>query len=211
MGMSSAGPKSSEALDCEPIEPSCDLTSFFRENVARALAVRHLEPPESTQTYLAALLAGLGHDQSLLTDSLVERELAAQAATRSCRLELLRTLGDHALSYAGLFSAHRERRGISQAYIDGVGTRAYKGAFALAQQQTREQAGQAFVYLELSRHFATYRAVLDDVREATSLGTADDVLSLYERFTRTGSPALRKRLAGHGVFALEIAGDDEPA
>lgn len=209
MGMSSAGPKSNAEFDCEPIEPLSDLTTFFRETVARALAVRHLEPPESTQSYLAALLAGLGHDQTLMADSLVERELAAQSATRSTRLEKLRALGDHALSYAGLFAAHRERRGLSQAYIESVGKRAYKGAFTLA-QHAREKAAHALVYLELSTHFGMYREVLDDVRESTSLGTADDVLSLYERFTRTGSPTLRKRLAGHGVFALETAESDEP-
>jgi hypothetical protein len=210
MGMSSAGPKSNDSFDCEPIEPSCDLTTFFRETVARALAVRNLEPPESTQSYLAALLAGLGQDKTLIAESLVERELDAQSATRTTRLEKLRALGDHALSYSGLFSAHRERRGLSQAYVEGVGRRAYKGAFALAQQHIHERKARAQVYLELSTHFGMYREVLDDVREATSLGTPDDVLSLYERFKRTGSPALRKRLAAHGVFALETAANDEP-
>ncbi len=211
MGMSSTGPKSSDALDNEPIEPLSDLTSFFDETLRSALSVRKLEPPEATTRYLTTLLADLGHEQGTVGEaSLLELELQAQAATRSTRLMRLRTLGDHALSYGGLFDAHRERRGVSEAYLTDVGSRAYRKAFALSREYDDERSGDALVFLELGTRFSTYRAVLDDVREATSLGTADDILSLYERYMRTRSPALRKRLASHGVFALDLPRTDEP-
>jgi hypothetical protein len=211
MGMSSAAPKSSEQLDDGSIESSTDLASFFHENVARALAVRQLEPPEPTTEYLVRLLADLGHDQGALSSSWVELELEAQAERGSTRLEKLRLLGDRALSYAGLFDAHRERCGLSAAYVESVGQRAYHGAFVVARCISGRAMQRAHVFHELSENFRTYRDVLDDVREATSLGTADDVLSLYERFVKTKSPMLRSRLAARGVFALDIDPEPEPA
>jgi hypothetical protein len=60
------------------------------------------------------------------------------------------------------------------------------------------------VFQDLGAHFRTYAEVLEDVREATALGTPDDVLSLYERFQKTRSPAVAERLAAHGVLSVQI-------
>ena len=79
-----------------------------------------------------------------------------------------------------------------------MGSRAYRCASQLAASARGPARARAPVFFDLGEHFVTYADVLDDVREATALGTRDDVLSLYERYTKTGSPALLSRLSERG-------------
>ncbi len=165
----------------------------------------------STEHYLVLLLAQLSHDTAALSSSLVELSIEAQITERRARLEKLRTLGDHALSYSGLFDAHRERLGIARSYIVEVGSRAYRDAGQLACTSFRAvERVQASVFDELGSRFDVFAEVLDDVREATALGTRDDVLSLYERFVKTGSPVLQQKLKEHGVLSIGSSDNDVP-
>lgn len=181
------------------IECHHDLRSFFHETLTRALASRGVEAPPPTEHYLVGLLALLGHNTAPLSRSLVELELDAGQAEDTSRLERLRTLGDQALSVMGLFDAHLERHGISRSYVADVGARAYRNAGQLASACRRAHAE---VFVDLGMRFSTYAQVLEHVRETTALGTPDDVLSLYERYQRTHSPALMERLVAHGVFSV---------
>jgi hypothetical protein len=181
------------------IECHVDLKAFFHETLTRALSTRKVEVPELTEFYLVGLLAALGHDVDRVSRSLVELSFAAEGD----HLEHLRSVGDQALSVSGLFDAQLERRGISRTYLSDLGSRAYRGASALAQRsRNRGERERADVFLDLGEHFGTYAKVLEDVRESTALGTPDDVLALYERFQKTRSPALAERLLGHGVMPI---------
>ena len=110
--------------------------------------------------------------------------------------------------------AFRERLGLSRAYVTGMGESAYRCAshLASASRQKHERL-KAEVYYDLGERFTTYAAVLEDVREATALGGGDDVLSLFERYQRSHSPALLERLLEQGVWAQTPAEDaqDDPS
>lgn len=192
-----------EATDSGTVQIEChtDLRAFFHETLTRALASQRIDAPPYTEHYLVSLLSLLGHDTTTMSRSLVELEVDASQAPREDRLERLRTLGDQALSIAGLFEAYLERHGISRSYVADVGARAYRRAGHLASASRRERP-QAEVFLDLSSRFSTYAQVLEYVRESTALGTPDDVLALYERYVRTHSPALLARLSAHGVLAV---------
>jgi hypothetical protein len=198
--VSASGSPAPTAASTPRIECHHDLRAFFHETLTRALATRKVEAPPNTEYYLVGLLELLGHDTAPLSRSLVELEVdATSQAEDASRLERLRTLGDQALSVTGLFDAHLERHGISRAYVADVGARAYRNAGQLAGVR---RGAHAAVFLDLGERFSTYADVLEQVRETTVLGTPDDVLSLYERYQRTHSPALMERLASHGVFAV---------
>jgi hypothetical protein len=194
-------PGETEAISETRIECHRDLRAFFHETLTRALASRKVEAPPPTEHYLVGLLELLGHDTATMSRSLVELERDATEAPRAGRLQRLRAIGDQALSVSGLFDGHLERHGISRSYVAQIGARAYRSAGQLAGFSQRERA-QAEVFLDLGARFSTYAEVLDHVRETTALGTPDDVLSLYERYQRTHSPALAERLLAHGVFYL---------
>jgi hypothetical protein len=186
------------------IECHIDLSAYFHETLTHALATRRIDAPQPTEFYLVGLLTALGHDTAALSRSVVELSFDVQGSTRAERLARLRNVGDQALSVMGLFDAHLERRGISRSYLADLGSRAYRtaGQLACTSRETGERA-RAPVFQDLGAHFRTYAEVLEDVREATALGTPDDVLSLYERFQKTKSPAVAERLAAHGVLSVQ--------
>jgi hypothetical protein len=189
-----------EADETSRIECHVDLKAFFHETLNRALSTRKVELPELTEFYLVGLLAALGHDS--VSQSLVELSFEIQGDDCE-RLARLRSVGDQALSVSGLFDAQLERRGISRSYLSELGSRAYRGAGALARKsRDRGERDRADVFMDLGARFRVYAEVLEDVREATALGTPDDVLALYERFQKTRSPALAERLLGHGVVPI---------
>ncbi|HEY6877091.1 MAG TPA: hypothetical protein VI299_03690 [Polyangiales bacterium] len=192
-----------EAVETTHIECHVDLKAFFHETLTRALSTRKVEVPELTEFYLVGLLAALGHDVQAVSRSLVELSFDVQGEHDLDRLTRLRLVGDQALSVSGLFDAQLERRGISRSYLSDLGSRAYRSAGALARRsRDRGQRERADVFLDLGKHFRVYAELLEDVREATALGTPDDVVALYERFQRTRSPALAERLLGHGVVPI---------
>jgi hypothetical protein len=195
--------ESEPASEITRIECHIDLKAFFHETLTHVLTTRKVATPTATEFYLVGLLSALGHDALALSRSLVELSFDVQSAQRGERLARLRNVGDQALSVSGLFDAHLERRGISRSYVADLGSRAYRSAGQLA-SKSRElgERARAEVFLDLGAHFRTYAEVLEDVREATVLGTPDDVLALYERFCKTRSPVIAERLMAHGVVSV---------
>ncbi|MCS6799967.1 MAG: hypothetical protein NZ898_15870, partial [Myxococcota bacterium] len=117
-----------------------------------------------------------------------------QAATEpspSARVRRLRELGDATLYGVGFFGAALEHRGVSRRYVLDIGRRAYRAA---ASGPVRP------VLVELADAIGRFALVLDDVREQTALRTPQDIVRLYDRWRRTGSPLLAERLGREGVF-----------
>jgi len=99
----------------------------------------------------------------------------------------------------GFFEDHVERKGVSRSYVVTMGGRAYANAEALAAYSPREAVRQR-VYGELAEGFEDYVEALDEVRESTVLRTPQDIVRLYEKWKRTGSPRVAERLRSEGVF-----------
>jgi hypothetical protein len=184
------------------IECHRDLSAFFYETLNKALSVRRVEAPQVTESYLVRLLATLAHDASALSQTLVELRCEAESGRREERLSKLRALGDKALSVSSLFEAHLAHLGVSRSYVADMGKSAYRCASHLASASPRShERVHAEVFFDLGEHFSTYAEVLLDVREATALGGGNDVLSLFERYRKSQSPALLERLLAQGVWA----------
>jgi len=156
---------------------------------------------DETTFYLVELLAsaGLSRRESLCGRPLVLILADATQAEGGERLRLFRTLGDEALYVGGFFADHLERRGVTEAYVSRLGTQAYETASQLAARNASE-AARIHVYRELAALFAPITHVLDDVRESTALRTPQDIVRLYDKWRRTGSPRIAARLSAEGVY-----------
>ena len=214
MGSDSEAPNpgAAGATDGAPRRIEChrDLSAFFYETLGKALSSRRIEAPQHTECYLVSLLSGLAHDARLASRTLVELRCEAELGPRELRLEKLRALGDRALSASGLFEAHLERQGLSRSYVADMGRSAYRTASHLASASRRSHERlKAEVFYDLGDRFGTYAAVLEDVREATALGGGDDLLSLFERYQKTQSPALLGRMLSQGVWTTPPVGDND--
>lgn len=187
------------------IETFVDLRSWFHERLTGCMASRGLSASDPTTHYLVELLASVGvgtpgpRQESLCGRPLVMILAEATGAEGAERLRLFRTLGDEALYTAGFFADHLERRGVTEAYVTQMGAQAYDTASRLA-WRTPHEVARAEVYRELAVRFAPLTRVLDDVRESTALRTPQDIVRLYDKWRRTGSPRIAARLGAEGVF-----------
>ena len=183
------------------IEMFGDVRGWFHERLTGCMAARGLETRAETTFYLVELLASVvgAPRESLCGRPLVMILAEASEAEGHERLRLFRTLGDEALYVGGFFADHLERRGVSEEYVARLGTQAYETAGALAQRSAQE-ATRVEVYRELAACFAPVARVLDDVRESTALRTPQDIVRLYDKWRRTGSPRIAERLTAEGVY-----------
>lgn len=181
-----------------------DMTEFFRERLVASLERHRVDVTDAAEFYLVNLLTGYAtrSPKEALGRPLVHRLAEAmETPDASERFRLFRDLGDCALYVCGFFSDNLHRRGISREYVVAMGNRAYGEAADLCGRRwATADARFAEVYPELADAFDHLARVLDDVRESTALRTPQDIVRLYERWRRTRSPLLARRLKEEGVF-----------
>lgn len=187
-----------------PIETFVDLRGWFHERLEACLRKRSEHVSDETQLYLVELLAVRGLRAVPGKEEVCGRPLAmilahAAEAEGEDRVRLFRGLGDEALYTVGFFADHLEHRGITEDYVTRMGGGAYDTASKLAERSPSE-AIRSDVYRELGERFTTFAHVLDDVKESTAFRTPQDIVRLYDKWRRTGSPRIAERLSAEGVY-----------
>jgi len=178
------------------IERYRDVQGFFGEHVTEAMRDLRVEAAAETQAYLVDLLSefSVPKKAEVLSASLAGLLQRALDAKGPDRLSRMQDLGDVALFICGFFPDSFDRRGLSRAYLVTMGGRAY-----LVLGQAREHGTRAQVFVELSDRFPDMARVLDEVRERTAMCSTRELVRLYERWQRSGSPALAARLRRRGL------------
>ena len=185
------------ALDVDP--------QFFRETLAAAMEQRGVRASEQSELYLTTLLTDHLRSAAALgrLDAPFSVRLAhAMAAEGSERFDKLRVLGDDVLFTSGFFAEHLEHRGLATDYVTGMGQLAYGGAASVLRSYTREVS----LFDELAARFQLFVDLLRHVADSlvtTSLRREEDILKLYERWSRTGSDVLAAALARLGVVPVK--------
>jgi hypothetical protein len=172
---------------------------YFRELVESALSRQHLRANKLTSYYLVDLLCRfMRPDQRISFNDDTSEPLAIRLgrALESAGLEQrarLRNLGDFSLFTSGFFSDSLHRSVVDVDYYVSMGEYAY-GSLG-----RRDADAFGEVFLELARNFVPFMDVLSDVSEQTGTRSSMDVLRLYEKWLRTGSPRDGQRLADRGI------------
>jgi hypothetical protein len=179
---------------------------FFRVQLTKAMEHQRVSTSAFTEYYLVNLLAsGVRGDATASAPELndVEAPLAllyirALQSSRAERARLLRTMGDTALFVSGFFADSLHRKLIDLQYYRAMGGRAYA--------QLSQENASAFapkVFDELAGRFAQFADVLWEVSETSRINTSNhSVLSLYERWLRTGSKRSADLLAEQGIHPV---------
>jgi hypothetical protein len=177
---------------------------YFRDQVNAALARQHLRAGELTTYYLVNLLC-----RFVRPDGLAAQEDRVPLALRLGRAlesggveqrERLRQLGDFSLFVSGFFSDSLQRRAVDVDYYVSMGEYAY-GSLS-----RRDADTLAAVFRELAGKFVGFMDVLADVSEQTAVSSSGDVLRLYEKWLRTGSPRAGQQLIDRGIVPNESIG-----
>lgn len=173
--------------------------AFFKELVESALSRQQMRANELTSYYLVDLLCRFVRpDQRIPYNDDGAEPLAfrLERALESGGLEQrarLRNLGDFSLFMSGFFSDSFLRSVVDVDYYVSMGEYAY-GSLS-----RREADAYGEVYSDLSRNFVPFMDVLADVSDQTTTRSSVDVLRLYEKWLRTGSPRDGQRLAERGI------------
>ncbi|MEO8078629.1 MAG: hypothetical protein ABI818_20060, partial [Acidobacteriota bacterium] len=170
----------------------------FRELVDAALARRRVKAGDLTAFYLVNLLCDYVRPD-------VRRACARDAEPLALRLghalasggavqrAELRSLGDFSLFMSGFFGDSFHRRSVDVDYYVSMGEYAY-GSLSRRDEDTFAQ-----VFGELACKFVGFMDVLADISEQTALTSSGDVLRLYEKWLRTGSPRDGQKLIDRGI------------
>jgi hypothetical protein len=178
--------------DQSPIE-------YFKDLIDGALARQHLRANELTSYYLVNLLCRFMRPDARIAFADDSHEPLALRLARALesggieQRERLRNLGDFSLFTSGFFSDSLRRKAVDVDYYVSMGEYAY-GSLS-----RRDADAFGDVFAELARKFVGFMDVLADVSDRTALGSSGDVLRLYEKWLRTGSPRDGQRLVDRGI------------
>ena len=166
---------------------------YFKELVDAAIARQNIGVGELTTFYVVQLLATFL--ERPVDDSPIGLQLArALHAAGAEQRATLKQVGDVSLFVSGFFSDSLRRKLVDVDYYVNIGGSAY-GALS-------RQADDTFspVFAELADKFVAFVDVLSEVSERSSCGSNADLLRLYERWLRTGSPRSGQLLVERGVL-----------
>jgi len=112
------------------------------------------------------------------------------------RARTLRDVGDRSLYVSGFFAESLQRRLVDVDYYIRIGGTAYR---QLASMPARS-GPYGEVFLELAGKFPRFVDVLAEVSEGGAIATDAGVVQLYERWLRTGSEWIARKLRARGVL-----------
>ncbi|QSA95856.1 hypothetical protein [Methylococcus sp. EFPC2] len=192
----------SDRASSTALQAARDVRDYFKQTVTHAIVHQRVEASEEAAFYLVELLAQFTRSDALFectADGVGIKPLAlcyadaVQAESRSVRHQALKRLGDVALMVAGMFSASLTRKVVGMDYYIAMGGSAY--AFL------SESLGgaPARVFGELAAKFQPFVDVLGEVSDQTSLRAPQDVLRIYDNWTRTGSRRAAAQLRRLGI------------
>jgi len=167
---------------------------FFKDLVDGALAHQRITAGELTSFYVVNLLAGFLRRPAEEDDApLAIRVARALESGGSQQRVSLREIGDLSLFMSGFFSDSLKRKLVDVDYYVSIGGWAYN-ALSRFDSDTLSP-----VYGELAEKFVGFVDVLSEVSERTSCASNADLLRLYERWLKTGSPRSGQLLIERGV------------
>ncbi len=170
---------------------------YFKELVDGAMEHQRFDATEHAAFYVVQLLAGfMQHPRG---DAADEDEPLAFRLTRALesggvrQRVALKQVGDLTLFISGFFADSLTRKVVDVDYYVAIGGYAYHALSRV------EHEAFAAVFAELGDKFVGFVDVLSEVSERTSCGSNADLLRLYERWLKTGSPRSGQLLVERGV------------
>jgi hypothetical protein len=195
-----AWPSNMELLDggfvAMELKVNASVAEFFQDRVSEAIRNQRVDTTTPTECYLVSLLADFL--KSPPDDEPLALKLAQAVASPDERVRQLKDVGDTSLYVSGFFSDSLQRKLVDVDYYIQMGGAAYT---ELARYFRGNPNSVVFgdVYDELANKFPRYVDVFAEVAEETMTGNLG-LVQLYERWLRTGSEWMERRLRAQGVI-----------
>jgi len=180
------------------MELKSNVSEFFHELLTSTIKNQGLDTSEPTECYLVNLLAHFTK-QPLDDEPLALKMAGAVLSSPDERARALKDIGDQSLYVSGFFSESLQRKLVDIDYYIHMGGAAY-GELARYFRGYRHSEVFGAVYDELGQKFPRFVDVLAEISEQTSVTSSQSLVQLYERWLRTGSEWMERRLREHGVI-----------
>lgn len=180
-----------------------NLKTYFRGEIEEASQDLGLRLNEFTEHYLVDLLDGFAGNIKgpKPGDALALLYAQALEAPPAEQIRIFRQLGDMALYMAGFFEAFIQQSMVDMDYYIAMGGNAYGNVSELV-GHSRKGKDFAKLYQQLAGRFSQLVDLLNEVADKAREKNASDrdLLSLYDRWTRTGSARSRRALVAQGLL-----------
>jgi hypothetical protein len=177
---------------------STSVAEFFHEVLTAAIKNQGVDTSESTECYLVNLLSTF--TKAPLDDEPLALKLASAAyATPGERVRHLKEVGDTSLYVSGFFSDSLQRKLVDVDYYIQIGGAAY-GQLAAYFRGYHESEVFGEIYDELGTKFPRFVDVLNEISEQTAMTSNLGLVQLYERWLKTGSAWMARKLRERGVI-----------
>ncbi len=182
---------------------------FFQDLVSEACARRKIKTIPIAQSYLAELLEFYIPTANLFDEfddtgrwkreTLAETFLKAQNAEHRTRGEMLKKLGDRSLYISGFFGDSLQRKLVDVDYYADMGCAAYA---SLASDVNEDMVSR--LYKEFASRFLEFADVLTEISLLARVTDEQNILRLYETYSKTGSDVARSKLIEKGLIAVPL-------
>ena len=190
-------------LDVKPQE-------FFREKITAAIAKQKVKVSDDVEFYLVNLLCEFIAPGKLETVTgelnAFETPLAlilknALEAPPSTKMRIYKYLGDTSLYVAGFFQDYFNRKAFDINYYIALGASAYGNVSSLMRDHHADEHF-AQTYQALGTKFHEMVEIVAEAAEMPGNAQALDILATYDRWNRTNSERLRRKLNEQGIIPL---------
>jgi len=182
---------------------------YFDQIVSDAFERRKLKTLPFTKTYLVELLESYISTANFFDDTdtsgrrvretLAETFLKAQSSDTLVKIELLKKLGDRSLYISGFFGDSLQRKLVDIDYYADMGCAAYSSLADCVREDII-----ARVYREFAQRFLQFVDVLADISSQAHVFNEENIMRLYELYSKTGSEVARERLIEKGLIAVPV-------
>jgi hypothetical protein len=185
-----------------------DPNQFFTEVVHDAFEDRRIATFPMAERYMVELLSNFISASAFFNEDLEtgERpnETLAEMLYQATQIEsprnhyILKRMGDVSLYVSGFFGDSLTRKVVDVEYYAGMGGMAYA---ALAGSHRDDFSRK--VYKEYSHRFLDFVEVLTYISQKVMIQNDQNLLSLYERYVRTGDRLAREHLLEKGIIPID--------
>ncbi len=197
-----------QSTECETaVVPVTDLKGYFLDSLRQAADREQLQTDGAVIVYLGDMLVAYSRSEHLYDhteNGLIRRPLvdlyrmALETDSRHERQLFLQKMGDVALFVAGILPESLERSLVDVDYYISMGSTAY-GALGELGERDRHRRAQAGIFHALADNFDRFVDLLNRIVEHAPNGLGQDIIRLYDTWSRTGSRRLHRRLVRLGI------------
>jgi len=186
---------------------------YFKEVLEEALKNQNIEITPEVSYYLINLLTHFMETENLYkqkTENGLEYEPLAikyhKALTSDTlkKITLLKETGDLSLYISGFFGESLNRSTVDISYYIGMGEAAY-GSLS----HTTDKDVFQNIFKELSQKFVKFVDILAEMSQNALILNNESLLSMYDRWLKTKSARLFKKLQEEGLIPVDFSYDQQ--